>query len=221
MRGVVLDGGERLSAPTVVSSVDVVTTLSELVDDPRTRPVVDRLAPLDHFRSPFSVCLGLRDARPGVIAGSPVKVVFPGTDTEAQDRAQLRGVVEDASVSIGVPTLMNDTLAPAGHDIALLYTFVGREQIRELLADDAAATTFAQRLVAAADRGLPGLAERVVSLVPSTTAVPSIYTRAHGRRARVGTGARGAAGQPARGAPAAPAAHRGARRDRRTACPDE
>jgi len=174
-QGVVLTGGEQIHAPIVVSSVDPVTTLASLVDDPRARAAADRLVGIAPFRSPFTACVVARGARPGVIDGSPVKVVFPGTDTAAQDRAQLSGVVEHAPVSVGIPTLVNPELAPADTDLVLLYTFVDRARIASLLSDRSAAMAFAERLVNAADNGIPGLADRAVSIAPSTEVIPNTY----------------------------------------------
>lgn len=174
---VVLDGGERLETSTVVSNVDARTTLDGLVrDDGTASASAARLASLATFRSPFSVHLGLRSDEAHPLTGSPVKVVFPGDDTDAQDRAQLAGDVEHAPLSLGIPTLMNPGLAPAGQDIALLYTFLPRATLDGLLADPEQAEAFARRLVGVADRALPGLSERITSITTSATAMRDIYT---------------------------------------------
>jgi len=175
--GVVLGDGGRIEAPTVISTLDASTTFGELVaGDIRARALAQRLEAIDRFRSPFSVFLVVRADALSLEGRSPVQVVFPGYDTSEQDRAQLAGEVERAPVSLGIPTLMNPQLAPAGHHIVLLYTFVTRERIETLLADDSQARRLAHRLVRRAEQGLPGLQQGVVTMVTSTSAMRGIYT---------------------------------------------
>ena len=174
---VLLDNGRQLETSTVISNVDARTTLDGLVRDNGTAAATAaRLSALTTFRSPFSVHLGLRPDQEHQLEGSPVKVVFPSDDTDAQDRAQLAGDVEHAPLSLGIPTLMNPGLAPAGHDIALLYTFLPRVTLDSLLADPQRAQTYADRIVGVADRALPGLSERITSTTTSATAMRDIYT---------------------------------------------
>jgi prolycopene isomerase len=175
--GVVLASGGRLEAPIVISNLDPLTTFGELVaGDRRARALARRLQAVDRFRSPFSVFLGVRGDALRLDGRSPVQVIFPGYETADQDRAQLAGEVERAPVSLGIPTLMNPQLAPAGHHIVLLYMFVGRERIKALLADDSQAQRLAHRLICTAERGLPGLQQGVVSMTTSTSAMRGIYT---------------------------------------------
>jgi hypothetical protein len=73
---------------------------------------------------------------------------------------------------------MNPQLAPAGQHIVLLYTFVDRERIALLLAEDSAARTLASRVIAAAEGSLPGLQRGVISMTTSTSVMRGVYTRA-------------------------------------------
>jgi phytoene dehydrogenase-like protein len=167
--GVRLADGRAVSATTVVSGVDVVRTLRMAGLEP------GRLSGIEPFRSPFSVFLGVRVDGLTALQGAGVAVVFPGYDSHAQDDAQLAGRVAEAPVSVGVPTVLNPALAPDGHQIALLYTFTTAERTALLAADPAAAQRYADELVAAAERALPGLRDSVVTRAVSVGAVPSIY----------------------------------------------
>ena len=171
--GVTLASGRRLEAPIVISNLDPMTTFGELVPgDSRAQALSRRLQAVDRFRSPFSVFLGVRDDALCLEGCSPVQVVFPGY----QDGEHLAGDAEQAPVSAGIPTLMNPQLAPAGHHIVLLYTFVGTERMKALLADETLASEFARRLVSTAEQGLPGLRRAVVSMTTSTSAMRGIYS---------------------------------------------
>jgi phytoene dehydrogenase-like protein len=174
-RGVVLACGERLEASAVISAADSITTLRDLTDDPRARALAGRVERLERFRSPFSVYLAVRSPPAALLDSSPVKVVFPSYDTVAQDRAQLAGEVERAPVSLGIPTMMNPQLAPDGVESVLLYTFLDRARIDRLVSNEADADAFARRLLATADRALPGLASSATAITHSAAAIPEIY----------------------------------------------
>jgi phytoene dehydrogenase-like protein len=172
--GVVLADGGALPARVVVSGIDVPRTLRMAGLGP------GHLASTEHFRSPFSVFLGLRAEGLAALAGSGVAVVFPGHDSRAQDEAQLAGRVAEAPVSLGVPTMLNPALAPDGHHIALLYTFTTAERTARLAVEPEETQRYADELVAAADRALPGLRDSVVTRAVSVSAVPSIYEHTAG-----------------------------------------
>jgi all-trans-retinol 13,14-reductase len=171
--GVIVDGGRRVRAPVVVSTAGAVETLRDLahVDCGPAR----RLETMEPFRSPFTVMLRVRAGIVTGDVGAPVQVVFPGYDTGAQDRAQLAGAVEEAPVSIGIPTTVNPELAPAGSATVLLYTFVSAAQIDRLLGDERLADEYAQRLIGVAARALPGLRDGIVASTTSVIGVRSIY----------------------------------------------
>jgi all-trans-retinol 13,14-reductase len=171
--GVFVDGGRHVRAPVVVSTAGAVETLRDLarLDGGPAR----RLATTEHFRSPFTVMLHVRAGIVAGDAGAPVQVVFPGYDTAAQDRAQLAGVVEEAPVSIGIPTTVNPELAPAGSATVLLYTFVSAAQIDRLLVDEQLADEYAQRLVGVAARALPGLRDGIIASTTTVADLRSIY----------------------------------------------
>jgi phytoene desaturase len=174
--GVVLRDGRKLAAPIVVSTVDPRDTLGNLVT-PSTRSAraLQRLQGLENFRSPFTVLTGIRDTI-GLHDRPAVQIVYPGYDTRAQDRAQLAGEIERAPMSLGIPTRQNPGLAPEGHGIAMLYTFVSGPQIRDLMADEEFARASARRIIKLAARAIPGLDENVVVAEPTTIATRSIFS---------------------------------------------
>jgi phytoene dehydrogenase-like protein len=175
--GVALTNGDRIEAPMVISTLDASTTFGKLIaGDSPAAALVQRLDTVDRFRSPFSVFLAVRADALRLDGRSPVQVVFPGYDTSDQDRAQLAGEVERAPVSLGIPTLVNPQLAPAGHHIVVLYTFLVRERIEMLLANESQARALAHRLVRTAERGLSGLERGAVAMITSTSAMRGIYT---------------------------------------------
>lgn len=175
--GVVLQDGSRIDCDTVIAAIDARSALCDLPDDRSLAAVADsRLAPLRRFRSPFCVYLGVRGEGLDLRGGAAVRLLFAGDDLEAQDRAQRALDTAQAPLSIGIPTRMNPGLAPDGHDLVILYSFIDNERIGLLLGDAAAARAYAQGLLQQADRHLPGLAERVVMLETSATLSAGLYT---------------------------------------------
>jgi phytoene dehydrogenase-like protein len=177
VRGVTLQDDWTLKAPIVVSTVDPKGTLGNLVGRSRQSALaLRRLGRMDLFRSPFTVLCGVRNDEIGLHDRPAVQIVYPGYDTRSQERALLAGEIERAPMSIGIPTRQNPQLAPDGHGIAMLYTFVSAPQIRDLIADPQFARASAQRIVNLGARAIDGLAENVVVAEPTTIATRSIFS---------------------------------------------
>jgi phytoene dehydrogenase-like protein len=176
--GVRLTDGTTYQSQVVISTIDTITTARDLIADKTlAAPLVKQIEALERFRSPFCVYLGVRSEALDLHQGPAVRVDFHSDDIEAQDRAQLAGDIEHATLSLGIPTRYNTELAPAGHDIVILYTFIPNAMIDSLLNDTARAQAFAERIVIRADRVIPGLKNNVVVMETSASATPMLYTQ--------------------------------------------
>jgi phytoene dehydrogenase-like protein len=132
--GVVLAGGDRITAPVVVSNLDPTATFTNLVD-PEVLPgdFARRVEAIDHRALYFQMHFAL-SGLPEYIGQYEVlnhgdarqNVTFFGTPEQMQqDFADcVRGIVPEApSVNLSIPTLRDPDLAPAGKHVASSFAF--------------------------------------------------------------------------------------------------
>jgi phytoene dehydrogenase-like protein len=173
--GVKLDDGSVFESDAVISTVDTRSTVAMIADQATAAQLAGPLKPLERFRSPFCVYIGVKSAGLGLRDAPAVRMDFASYDIEAQDKAQLAADIDSAPMPIGIPTRYNPELAPDGHDIVILYTFVPNAMIDSLLNDEVLSHNFARCMAARADRVIPGLTDNIVELESSATATPMLY----------------------------------------------
>ncbi|HUG85443.1 MAG TPA: NAD(P)/FAD-dependent oxidoreductase, partial [Euzebya sp.] len=148
--GVVLEDGRSVRARHVVSNADVGTTFGQLLNAAdRPQAIQRKLRRLTVGSS--SVVLHAAVALEAA-ADSPM-VVASGTDLERSYAATAAGDPE--AVVMWLPSLVDPTLAPAGEQVAAVCAFTPAVGGRPW-AD--AAPEWEQRLLATADRLVPGIA---------------------------------------------------------------
>ena len=170
--GIVLEHGQRIEAPAVISNADVRQTALDLVGrehfGPRWLARVDRLAPsISAFVAYGATTLDLRAAD---VAHETF--AFESQDHEAAYEAALAGAPRWLTCT--VPTLADPSLAPPGEHLFVLTTLVGYAPAARWRSEKARTT---DALLALADRAVPGLAASTTFLEGGTPRTLERYTR--------------------------------------------
>lgn len=152
VEGIILENGQRIDAPIVVSNADARQTFEELVGlEHLPRTYVRRLGAMRPSLSAFvSFFASSADLR--ALGASHETFVFPSWDHQAEYEATLQG--HPRAFLMAVPSLTDPTLAPAGTHVVTLTTLVPYEigvSWRE------EKKRFGERLLRAADSVFPGL----------------------------------------------------------------
>jgi prolycopene isomerase len=170
--GVVLENGQVIRAPLVVSNADARQTVEELVG-------------AQHFPARFR--RRLRVATPSVSAFlvyaatdldlaqadlAHETFLYAGPDHDRAFAAGLRG--EPTWLSMTAPTRLDPGLAPPGEHLLTLTTLVGARAVSSW---SAAKPDFVERLLELAERRLPGLRRRLRFVEGATPRTLERYTR--------------------------------------------
>ena len=180
--GVSLDSGQRIFAKHVISCIDTITTYSFLDNQELAVPLIMQVETLPRFRSPFCVYLGIDSEGIDLQNFPAVCIDFVSDDMKCQDEAQLNLRPNEAPICLGIPTHINTDLAPEGHDIVIIYTFVANDSVGGLIGNTEKSEEFAEQLIERAQNIIPDLAQRVVVKETSATATPFLYGK-HSRGA--------------------------------------
>jgi phytoene dehydrogenase-like protein len=170
--GVVLEHGQRIEAPVVISNADLRQTAFDLVG-PGHLPArtLKRLAALEPSISAFVVygAARLDFAASGV---GHETFYYATSDHEAAWRRTLAG--EPDWWTLTVPSLVDSALAPAGEQVFTITTLMPYAPAERWRRDKEAHT---ERLLAAADARIPGLREATVFAEGGTPRTMERYTR--------------------------------------------
>lgn len=170
--GIVLENGQRVAAPVVVSNADLRQTVFELVGpehfSARFRRPLARLTPsISAFVTYLATDLDL--ARLGA---SHETFVYPDFDHEAAFEATLAG--QPGWWTATVPTLADPTLAPEGTHLMTLTTLLPYGAQRDWRAEKSARV---DAMIEAADSRFPGLAGSLRFAEGGTPRTLERYTR--------------------------------------------
>lgn len=173
--GVVLENGQRVSAPLVVSNADARQTLEELVGPEhfpaRFRRRLESASPsISGFVVYAATSLDLAAAE---LAHETF--LYDGPDHEASYAAALAG--RPGWMSMTAPTLVDPSLAPDGHHLLVLTTLVGSRAAARWAE---AKPLLEAQLLARAERRLPGLAGSLLFSEGATPRTMERYTRNEG-----------------------------------------
>jgi prolycopene isomerase len=172
VRGVVLENGQRIAAPLVLSNADAAQTVEELVG--REAFPADYLAALRRLRpsiSAFVVYLAAElEFCPGT--ASHETFLYPGFDHDASFAAGGRG--EGGWLSVTIPTLADPGLAPAGKHLLVLTTLAPHDAVASWHDAKEEAT---RELLERAGRHFPGLPARACFVEGATPRTLERYTR--------------------------------------------
>jgi len=171
-RGVVLENGQRIQAPLVVSNADASQTVEELVGPQAfPAPYLRRLRRMKPSLSAF-VVYAAAELPLSKDTACHESFCFPSLDHDAAWRSSREGRPDWLSVTI--PTLADPGLAPKGQHLFVLTTLVpfasgsGWRDDKERMAE---------RMLALADRHFPGLAAGLRFAEAGTPRTLERYTR--------------------------------------------
>jgi len=170
--GVILENGQHIDAPVVVSNADARQTAEELVGatalPTRYMRTLRRLSPsVSAFVVYAATDLDL--AARGV---SHESFVYSGWDHEAAQRRI--GAEHPSWLTITVPTISDPSLAPAGEHLLILTTLIPNSATQRWSRDKAAEV---QAMLTAAERHIPNLRKHVVFAEGATPRTMERYTR--------------------------------------------
>lgn len=124
-RGVVLKSGDSIRGKAIISNVDALTTLFDMVGEEHLPPEYsERLRGLKPTLSALSVYLGIRNDIPLPKNLSVANLVYPSYDMESQYEAIKRVHIEEMPYALSIPTMVNPSVAPAGRHIVSLFMAV-------------------------------------------------------------------------------------------------
>ncbi len=170
--GVLLENGQRIEAPVVVSNADLRQTVEELVGaehfSARFRRPLARLSPsISAFVTYLATDLDLASLR-----ATHETFAYESFDHEAAFEATLAG--RPGWWSATVPTLADPTLAPAGTHLMTLTTLVPYDAAKNWRAEKPARVA---AMIDAASKRFPGLGESVRFAEAGTPRTMERYTR--------------------------------------------
>ena len=173
LTGVVLESGEELSCPTVVSSLDPYRSLLELVDPRQHDPEFMHAVRNIRFRGVATRVLLALDGLPELpksVAGNGAGDLRTGTFTiapsiryveKAYEASKYGRCSDDPFVELQFPTVANPELAPHGKHVAILHVQYTPYRLREGTWPQLGATV-AERALARVEDVLPGFGARVL-----------------------------------------------------------
>jgi phytoene desaturase len=170
--GVVLENGQRVAAPLVVSNADA-------------RQTVDELVGAEHFPARFRRRLGTARASVSAVvvyaataldlrASRLAHETFLYAGPDHEDGLARAGEVEPRWLSVTVPTLADPSLAPAGEHLLVLTTLVAIDPAARW---QASKPRLQDALLARAEQRLPGLLDSLRFAEAATPRTLERYTR--------------------------------------------
>ncbi len=170
--GVILENGQRIDAPLVVSGVDARQTVEELVGGERFADRYRaRLARLEPSISAFLV-YGASDLDLPELGLAHETFLYPDTDHAASYASSVAGRPD--WLSLTVPTQADPALAPPGEHLFVITTLVSYAPGRDWRADKDAMT---EHLLGLIERRWPGFREVVRFTEAATPRTLERYTR--------------------------------------------
>jgi prolycopene isomerase len=171
-RGVLLENGQRIDAPLVISNADATQTVEELVG-PEAFPS-RYLKSLRRMKPSVSAFVTYVAARLSLSTRNTCHETFfyDSWDHDESFRSSLAG--EPSWLSVTVPTLADPSLAPRGEHILILTTLVPYDAAESWRAEK---ERHAARLVEMAGRRIGGLAEGLTWVEAGSPRTMERYTR--------------------------------------------
>lgn len=174
-RGVVLENGQRVEAPVVISGADLLQTVEELVGERefprRYHQKLQRMRPsISAFVVYAATDLDLRASGLG-----HETFVYQSEDHDDAYRSVLAG--SPNWLSLTLPTLADPGLAPPGEHLLTLTTLVPYGAVASWRAEK---QRYTDRMLAAAEAQLPGLRDHLLFVEAGTPRTMERYTRNQG-----------------------------------------
>jgi prolycopene isomerase len=160
-QGVLLENGQEISAPMIVSSIKPGNVFNELIE---TDQIPDRyIAKLGKLETSCS-CLGIYLATKLDIysLGIPKVTLVSPWNLESAYAAAGKGLVE--AMAVHVPSVVDNTLAPPGENVVVLQALIQNHAI-DLTTKSR--EKFADSLIHHAEKVLPGLRDNITYIAGS------------------------------------------------------
>lgn len=171
VRGVVLENGQRIDAPLVLSNADATQTIEELVG-PQEFPY-RYIAELRRMKPSISAFVVYAAAELELSRDIAHETFFyPSLDHEESYASSVAGA--PSWFSLSVPTLADPRLAPQGRHVMIFTTLVSHESAKSWGEQKDAMT---ERVFEMAERQMPGLRERLSFHESATPRTMERYTR--------------------------------------------
>ena len=171
VKGVILDNGQRIAAPIVISNADMKQTVYSMVGAEHFSPVfIKKLARARPSSSLFVVYIAtdLDLTRLGITHES---FYFDSFDHEASFTTALSGHANWFSAT--VPTLIDPSLAPEGEHLIMLTTLVAYDAVPSW---KAAKQSYQDKLLDMAETHIPGLKSHLLWVESGTPRTMERYT---------------------------------------------
>jgi phytoene desaturase len=154
--GVVLDNGQRIQAPIVISNVDARQTFEELVGPERMPP--DFMASLRALRPSLSAVLAYMatDLDLAAMGAQHENFIFASWDHDENWRNLVAG--RPAYIGVSVPTLADPGLAPPGEHTVCALTLIPYDLARSWRSEK---DRYVDAVVARVDEVLPGFKDHI------------------------------------------------------------
>jgi prolycopene isomerase len=173
--GILLENGQRIDAPLVISNADATQTVEELVGPEAFPPrYLSRLRTMKPSVSAFVAYLAARMSL-SEEDGCHETFLYASLNHEDAYRSSIAGSPNWLSVTI--PTLADPSLAPEGEQLMILTTLLPYREAREWRSNKA---QMLERLVDRADECFNGLKESVVFAEGGSPRTMERYTRNRG-----------------------------------------
>lgn len=169
--GVVLENGQRIDAPVVVSNADVRETFEELVGlEHVPRSYASRLRSMRPSLSAFVTFLATSlDLRK--LGAAHEMFLFRSWDHEGEYRSVLEG--RPAATVVAVPSLTDSSLAPKGEHVVSLTTLVPYDVGTSWRTEK---KRFGEELLRTAESAFPGLTESAKNIEEASPRTMERYT---------------------------------------------
>ena len=172
VRGVVLENGQRVRAPVVISGADVRQTVGELCDERHFSLRYRRRLRRASVSTSAVVVYAATDLDLAEAGLAHETFLYPDPDHEAQWRSGARG--RPGWISLTAPSHLDPSAAPSGEQLLLLTTLVSGEPAEGWRR---AKPVLQQHLLELAERRLPGLGDRLRFAETATPRTLERYTR--------------------------------------------
>jgi prolycopene isomerase len=170
-RGIMLENGQRIEAPVVISNADALQTFEELVGEEETgRRYLARLRRMEPSLSAAVAYLGT-DLDLRAAGFDHETFLYPHWDHESMYRDVLAGT--PGLLEITVPTLVDPSIAPPGHHQVVLTTLMPYGAAASWRDEKA---PLVERLIAQAEGAIPGLKDHLVLTEGATPRTMERYT---------------------------------------------
>jgi len=164
VKSVITDKGERFEAKVIISNVNAIDTLANMLDDDAIKESYRRkLASLEKSISAFQVYLGLRV--PAKDLGMTNSILSVNTTYNHEDNLNysLRGDYDICSLELVDHAQIDPSLAPQGKGTLLIMTLDNYANWSNLTADEYKKKKLdtANKLIMRAEKYLPGLSKHI------------------------------------------------------------